>query len=92
MWFKLVNHTHEDGTNRRGEEYARAALNNPCPLRQKPPSGYRLKYRGDQGRVSPACDGGVFHGAHLLCDRLNHPVLQSRYFLVGYRLFGPSVA
>jgi hypothetical protein len=35
-------------------------------------------YCGDQGRVSPGCDGGVFHEAHLLCDRLNHPVLQSR--------------
>jgi hypothetical protein len=49
-------------------------------------------YRGDQGRVSPACDGGVFHGVHLLCESLNHPVPQSRYFLIGYRLFGPSVA
>jgi hypothetical protein len=54
--------------------------------------GRRGAYRGDQGRVSPSCDGGVFHGVHLLCDRLNHPVLQSRYFLIGYRLFGPSVA
>ena len=38
----------------------------------------RGAYRGDQGRVSPDCDGGVFHEAHLLCESLNHPVLQSR--------------
>jgi hypothetical protein len=49
-------------------------------------------YRGDQGRVSPGCDGGVFAQAHLLCDSLNHPVLQGRYFLIGYRLFEPSAA
>jgi hypothetical protein len=29
-------------------------------------------------QVSPACNGGVFTEAHLRCDRLNHPVLQSR--------------
>jgi hypothetical protein len=33
-------------------------------------SGRRGAYCGDQGRVSPACDGGVFHGAHLLCESL----------------------
>jgi len=49
-------------------------------------SSRRGAYRDDQGHVSPACDGGVFHEAHLLFDRLNHPVLQIRYFLIGYRL------
>ena len=41
-------------------------------------SSRRGAYRGDQGRVSPACDGGVFDEAHLLCESLNHPVLQGR--------------
>jgi hypothetical protein len=41
-------------------------------------SSRRGAYRGDQGRVSPGCDRGVFHEAHLLCNRLNHLVLQSR--------------
>jgi hypothetical protein len=41
-------------------------------------SSRRGAYRGDQGRVSSACDGGIFHDAHLLCESLNHPILQSR--------------
>jgi hypothetical protein len=47
-------------------------------------------YRGDQGRVSPACDGGIFREAHLFGDRLNHPVLQNRRVRIGYRLFRPA--
>ena len=31
-------------------------------------SSRRGAYRGDQGHVSPDCDGGVFHETHLLFD------------------------
>src|SRR5258707_15876143 len=33
----------------------------------------RGAYCGDQGGVSPACDGGVFHGAHLLSRSFESP-------------------
>ena len=49
--------------------------------------GRSSAHRRDQRQVSAAGDGGVFHGVHLLCDRLNHQVPQSHYFLIGYRLF-----
>jgi hypothetical protein len=39
--------------------------------------------------ISGACDGGIFHGVHLPCDRLNYPILRSHRILVGNRLLDP---
>jgi hypothetical protein len=61
------------------------------PFSRRSP-GRRRAQRGDQGRVSAGGNGWIFHGARLLGESLNHPVLQSRKVLVGNRLFGSPAA
>jgi hypothetical protein len=51
----------------------------------------RSAYRDDQGRVSPDCDGGVFHETHLLFDRLNHQFCRAAESSSDNEFFGPPL-